>query len=65
VNYSTSAFDYDHTFFGERTTISLDQGDSQVFFKARDMGGDVALHGSEGPSGTRKRAVVGNCDQAG
>jgi len=29
------------------------------------MSGDVALHGPEGPSSARKRAMIGNCDQAG
>ena len=65
VNYSTSPLDNHYALVGKRPAIAFDEHHSEVFFEPGDMGGNVALHGSEGPSSTRKRAMIGNCDQAG
>jgi hypothetical protein len=54
VNNAASALDDDSAFLGQCSTVALNEHNSKIFLEARDMGGDIALHRSEGPSSTRK-----------
>ena len=65
VNNPPSPLNNHYALVGKRPAIAFDEHHSEVFFEPRNMSGDVALHGSEGPSSARKRAMIGNCDQAG
>jgi hypothetical protein len=65
VNNPPSPLDNHYTLVGKRPTIAFDKHHTEVFFEPGNMSRDVALHGSEGPSCPGKRAMIGNCDQAG
>ena len=50
---------------GEPAGGAVDQGDAELPLEPGDVGGDVRLHGVQGPGRGREAAVLGDGDEGG
>jgi hypothetical protein len=65
VDDASTALDDHGTFFGHFARVSIHQDHAEFLFEPGDVGRNVALHRFEVAGRCRKRAVLGDGDQAG